>query len=202
MWLETFNEMRKKSGMSLDEISAKSGVPKGTLAKITSGITKAPTLETMKSLVYAMGYTLKDLDDGLDGSDNFSVEEKAHIKKYRLLDPYGKEAVDGVLDVEYRRCRQNQAARDAALFRGGREETEAAEIFPELKIPTPVSEGGLQNTDSCLMSFVGSMDPGQQQNYYNQMHKMLGQQKESSTAAAPLVADDKSPEYEPPDQSQ
>ena len=77
MWLETFNEMRKKSGMSLDEISEKSGVPKGTLAKITSGITKAPALETMKSLVYAMGYTLRDLDDGLDGSDNFSVEEKA-----------------------------------------------------------------------------------------------------------------------------
>lgn len=104
MWLETFNEMRKKSGMSLDEISAKSGVPKGTLAKITSGITKAPTLETMKSLVYAMGYTLKDLDDGLESSDTFSKQEKEHIKKYRLLDPYGKEAVDGVLDVEWRRC--------------------------------------------------------------------------------------------------
>lgn len=104
MWLETFNEMRKKSGMSLDEISTKSGVPKGTLAKITSGITKAPTLETMKSLVYAMGYTLKDLDDGLDRSDNFSLEEKAYIKKYRSLDQYGKEAVDGILDVEWRRC--------------------------------------------------------------------------------------------------
>lgn len=104
MWLDTFNEMRKKSGMSLDEISAKSGVPKGTLAKITSGITKAPTLETMKSLVYAMGYTLKDLDDGLDWSDSFSLEEKAYIKKYRSLDPYGKEAVGGVLDAEWRRC--------------------------------------------------------------------------------------------------
>lgn len=33
MWLDVFNEMRKSSGMSLDELSEKSGVPKGTLAK-------------------------------------------------------------------------------------------------------------------------------------------------------------------------
>lgn len=65
MWLETFNQMRQQSGMSLDDLSEKSGVPKGTLAKISSGITKTPSLETMKSLVYAMGYTLDDLDRGI-----------------------------------------------------------------------------------------------------------------------------------------
>lgn len=65
MWLDNFNQMRQESGMSLDELSDKSGVPKGTLAKITSGITKAPSLETMRSLVYAMGYTLDDLDRGI-----------------------------------------------------------------------------------------------------------------------------------------
>jgi len=36
MWLDTFNEMRKQSGMSLDELCEKSGIPKGTLSKITS----------------------------------------------------------------------------------------------------------------------------------------------------------------------
>ena len=65
MWLETFNQMRQHSGMSLDDLSEKSGVPKGTLAKISSGITKTPSLETMRSLVYAMGYTLDDLDRGI-----------------------------------------------------------------------------------------------------------------------------------------
>jgi len=104
MWLDTFNEMRKKSGMSLDAISEKSGVPKGTLAKITSGITKAPPLETMRKLVYSMGYTLDDLDRGLNSSENFSKKEKDHIKKYRSLDTYGKEAVDSILDIEAVRC--------------------------------------------------------------------------------------------------
>lgn len=63
MWLDRFNDLRRSSGMSLDELSEKSGVPKGTLAKITSGITKSPALETMRSLVYAMGYTLNDLEE-------------------------------------------------------------------------------------------------------------------------------------------
>ena len=126
MWLDTFNEMRKKSGMSLEEISVQSGIPKGTLAKITSGITKAPPLETMRKLVYSMGYTLDDLDRGLERSEHFSKEEKTHIQKYRLLDPYGKEAVDGVLDVESRRC---EAIRAAALHK----ERKEMEISQELQ---------------------------------------------------------------------
>lgn len=130
MWLETFNQMRKESGMSLDELSAKSGVPKGTLSKITAGITKAPSLETIKSLVYAMGYTLKDLDDGMETSGCLSKLEKAHIQKYRLLSPEWKEAVDDVLSIGYRIYEERQAALEAQARRqaaqAGRSETESA----------------------------------------------------------------------------
>lgn len=108
MWIDVFNEMRRQSGMSLDELSEKSGVPKGTLSKITSGITKAPSLETMKSLVYAMGYSLKDLDDGITDHDFFTPLEQSIIKKYRVLDEHGKEAVDGLLDTEYKRYKKMQ----------------------------------------------------------------------------------------------
>lgn len=60
-----------------------------------------------------------------------SVEEQTHIKKYRLLDPYGKEAVDGVLDVESRRC-QEERDKQAAILREQREQSEAAEeIAPD-----------------------------------------------------------------------
>lgn len=144
MWLDVFNEMRKKSNMSLDEISIKSGIPKGTLSKITAGITKAPPLETMRKLVYSMGYTLDDLDRGLEVSDNFSAAEKAHIKKYRLLDPYGKEAVDGVLDVESRRCeaaRKEQMEQASETLRKSREQSEAAEeIAPPITLHQPYAQ--------------------------------------------------------------
>lgn len=130
MWLDTFNQMRKDSGMSLDELCAKSGVPKGTLTKITSGVTKAPALETMRSLVYAMGYTLDDLSEGLKVGEEFNKVEKAHIQKYRLLDPYGKEAVDGVLDVESRRC---EAARTATI-KEQRQQMEAGDMIDFEKV--------------------------------------------------------------------
>ena len=134
MWLDTFNEMRKQSGMSLDELCEKSGIPKGTLSKITSGVTKSPSLDTMKTLVYAMGYTLKDLDDGIESSDTLSKKERSHIKKYRSLDPYGKEAVDGVLDVEFRRCEADRQADRAAALREQRQQMETGEMQEPEKV--------------------------------------------------------------------
>ena len=53
------------------------------------------------------------------------------VKKYRLLDPYGKEAVDGVLDVVSKRC-EEERQKQAAILREQRERLEAAEeIAPE-----------------------------------------------------------------------
>ena len=33
-----------------------------------------------------------------------SSQEEAHIKKYRLLDKFGKQSVDAIIDIEYTRC--------------------------------------------------------------------------------------------------
>lgn len=61
---ELISFFRKQSGMTIDELAAKSGVPKGTLNKIIGGVTKAPTLDNMKSIAKALGKTLADFDDG------------------------------------------------------------------------------------------------------------------------------------------
>ena len=95
MWVENFNKMRKESGMSLDELSEKSGVPKGTLAKITSGITKTPSLETMRSLVYAMGYTLNDLDR--DDLDKKTPPTPAEPEQEEVVTEEEKNAVDRLI---------------------------------------------------------------------------------------------------------
>lgn len=57
------NDIRKEKGISLDELCERSGVPKGTLSKITAGITDNPTLETVKSIARALECTLDDFDD-------------------------------------------------------------------------------------------------------------------------------------------
>lgn len=50
--------------MSMREISVKSGIPEPTLEKIFSGATKSPGVNTIQSLVHALGYTLDDIDSG------------------------------------------------------------------------------------------------------------------------------------------
>ena len=101
MWLELFNQMRKNAKMSLDELSAASGVPKGTLAKISSGITRNPSIETMLTLVHTLGYRLGDLDE--DGTQVVSAREMEQLKKYRVLDVQGQKLVNTVLQLEYDR---------------------------------------------------------------------------------------------------
>lgn len=97
------SKYRKEAGLTIDELVSLSGVPKGTINKIIAGTTKSPTLETVQSLAAALGKSINDFTDS-PNREGLTVDEQAHIKKYRLLDPYGKEAVDGVLDVEWRRC--------------------------------------------------------------------------------------------------
>jgi SOS-response transcriptional repressor LexA len=137
---ELISFYRRQCGMTIDELAEKSGVAKGTLNKIMGGATKAPTLDNMKAIARALGKRLADFDDEPELADMFSPSEQAHIKKYRLLDPYGKEAVDGVLDVESRRC---QAERDkqAAILREQREEMEVAEeIAPPITLHQPFAQ--------------------------------------------------------------
>lgn len=62
MWITALNEMKKKSGKTIEEISELSGVPKGTLNKIFSGGTKDPKYSTLKQIVHCLGYTIDDLE--------------------------------------------------------------------------------------------------------------------------------------------
>lgn len=110
MGLEKINDMRKHIGMSIDELSEKSGVPKGTLSKITAGITKNPSIDTVKAIVHTMGFTLDDLDDfpRSKGGNDLSAENMELIKKYSNLDAHGKKIVDFVLNEESERSKANQ----------------------------------------------------------------------------------------------
>lgn len=69
MWFDNLNRLKKNSGMTLEQISEASHVPKGTLNKLFAGQTKDPQLSTITAVVHCMGYTLDDLsDDTVDGN--------------------------------------------------------------------------------------------------------------------------------------
>ena len=106
MGLEVIQELKKKKGLTIDELSALSGVPVGTLNKILSGQTKDPKLETLKAIARVLGCTLDDFDDPKeeDASKSFTENEVQLIEKYRFLDEHGKDVADTIIDKEYIRC--------------------------------------------------------------------------------------------------
>ena len=108
------NRIRKEKGMSVDELCLLSGVPKGTLSKITAEITTNPTIDTVQAIARALGCRLDDFDDSPRSGQTSLVtdDELKHIKKYRSLDDYGQEAVDAVLEVEYQRVQAEEDAKN------------------------------------------------------------------------------------------
>jgi len=105
MGLERINIFKQEAGMTNKELSVKSGIPKSTIDKITSGLTSNPALETVKALTFALEKTLDDLIDPPEclSKPTISSAEVVHIKKYRDLDEYGRELIDIILDREYSR---------------------------------------------------------------------------------------------------
>lgn len=104
------NNRRKELNISIDELVIKSGIPKGTLSKITAGISTNPTLSTVEALCSALNCSLDDAVGYIERNKNnltFSKSEIDVIKKYRTLDEYGKKAIDDLLATECERC-QNE----------------------------------------------------------------------------------------------
>ncbi len=92
MGLEKISEYKKLLGLTNEELSKLSGVPKGTLDKILSGVTKDPKLGTLKALARVFNCTLDDFDDldTLDNSAPLSNEENTLLTNFSKLNDLGK----------------------------------------------------------------------------------------------------------------
>jgi transcriptional regulator with XRE-family HTH domain len=61
MIYKRLRELKEKSGMSVQQIAAKSGVPASTISRILSGQTDSPGCQTLVDLVRAMGGSLDEV---------------------------------------------------------------------------------------------------------------------------------------------
>lgn len=126
-------EARKNKGLTQTELGALIGVAKTTIAGYERQYepSAAQLVAIADALDVDVTFLLQDEIKKRRDSQATLHEMEHLVKKYRLLDPYGKEAVDGVLDVESRRCREERQ-KQAAILREQREQSEAAEeIAPE-----------------------------------------------------------------------
>ena len=61
MWLENLKELKKKTGMSTKQIADKTNLPERTVARILSGDTDNPYVDTLHRMVTVLGGSLDDI---------------------------------------------------------------------------------------------------------------------------------------------
>lgn len=168
MGLEIINRLKRERGMTNEQLAACSGVTRSTLDKITAGINTNPTLETLKAICQALNCSLGDLDDGaVPGGGEITEQELARLRKYRVLDVFGKRAVDAVLDAEHDRMthiveREQKGwityinCYDLAVSAGTGEPMGDSYYTNKLEIPT---ERVPENAHYCVRVNGNSMEP-------------------------------------------
>lgn len=100
-------ELRESKNISRNELADLIGVTVGAISNYENEVSspKEPILfKIMEVLQCDANYLFQDAIDMPSMKNNVSVDEHKIIKKYRTLDPYGKNAVDSLLNIEYERC--------------------------------------------------------------------------------------------------
>ena len=99
-------EIRKQQGMTMKQLGERVGVTESAIGLYENGQRK-PDYEMLLKLAEVLDSSVPELTGT---EDAYGVRIKSRLDKmYDSLDDYGKRAVDSVLDVEYRRCRENRA---------------------------------------------------------------------------------------------
>lgn len=148
---EKLKEIRIKSKKTVPEVSKYltslgHKASEKTIYSWESGRSR-PTIDIFLDMCkfYGLADVMSKFQDMPELDNVFSQAELEHIKKYRSLDPYGKEAVDVVLDVEWRRC---EAARQSKItIQDQQSKMEAAEENVFYSVPgysVPMSAGSGQ----------------------------------------------------------
>lgn len=121
-------ERREELGLKQSELGKMLGITGSAIGNYENGISspKADILyQVFDVLKCDANYLFQDEMRELDVED-FTVPEIKMVKKYRLLAPNWKEAVNSVLDIGYREYEEQQAARRAAAMQESLEQINAA----------------------------------------------------------------------------
>ncbi len=94
---EYFDELRFKKGMTLEVLSEATGIPVGTLSKISSGRSK-PSYHNMCLIAKELGCSLDFFTDMVDST--LTEEEWELLTAYRKLNNHSKEFMKFIIDLE------------------------------------------------------------------------------------------------------
>lgn len=104
---DRLKESRIKSGLTQEQLAEKLGIAKSTLSGYESG-NREPTVATIAKVMDILNidanYLYQDETNSLTELV-VSLDEKALLRKYRILDDHGREMVDFTLEKEYERSK-------------------------------------------------------------------------------------------------
>jgi transcriptional regulator with XRE-family HTH domain len=91
-------EMKKTSKKTSRQISYETNIPKSTIDKLFSGQTKEPYLNSTRTIVNCLGFTLNDLFESDISSIDLTEKEKQIILAYRNKTNM-QDAIEKLLDI-------------------------------------------------------------------------------------------------------
>lgn len=100
---EKLKQARTDAGLKQSELAKIIGTTNTTISNWEKGVSK-PDLDMLSYICGALKVRASYFLQPILPDDGVSIPEFNLIKKYRSLDPHGKDMVDTVLDKEYVRC--------------------------------------------------------------------------------------------------
>lgn len=115
---QKIKDARKSAGLTQAEFAAlisndEYKIGNTTVSNWEKDINK-PDIEIISVICYKLNISasyfiepkIPKNDENYGKNDNFKIDsnEIQHIQKYRILDEYGKKAIDALLKIEYERC--------------------------------------------------------------------------------------------------
>ncbi len=99
-YIDRIKQLKNEKKMTNEQLSAKSGIPLGTLSKIMAGISESPKLCNVIAICGALECSVEYIVSGTpENTNNYTLtaEEIRMMEDYRRLDPWGRSLVDSVL---------------------------------------------------------------------------------------------------------
>lgn len=160
-WLDRVKEKKKFLEMTNDDLSEKTGIPKGTLNKILAGTSDDPKLSTLAAFAKVLDVSVDYIIFGEADSLHLSKSEKDLILNYRALDDKAKDIVSTIASKEADRFTNASApvSRKAEVLTPDRFKFSASEKRSkhQFRLPLydlPVSAGRGSLLDSSGTDFI------------------------------------------------
>ncbi len=137
--------LKAQKKMTTEDLSARTGIPVGTLSKILSGATETPKLGIAVKVAEALETSLEYLC-GMSEHQPITEEEKALIDSYNMLDARGKKYINEMINREIERKKDME---DETEMRAANEyESEEKITLPLYILPASAGTGSfLDNSD-------------------------------------------------------